>query len=220
MPNSSIDIFNDQINNTLNIIHWENKICYFLKHLNIDLLKYEEHRLTSEFLDLINKYNVYPLTSKPRYDSHSTHSSSWVTVGILVRSCLGWWNSSGTVECAAVWEEKSFNFSSEFFAFNLCNSSNFDRVLLWFSTYPFDWGQYGIPSVCSIPLSHMNLVNNWDVKSGTLSDCIPIGSPCVQNIFSINCISLDAVVFLTTATSLRWNSSLSRLTGDYHFRYT
>ena len=88
MPNSSIDIFNDRINNTLNIIQRENKFCYFLKHLNIDLFKYEEHRLTSEFLDLINEYNVYPLTSKPRYDSHSTHSSSWVTVGILVRSCL------------------------------------------------------------------------------------------------------------------------------------
>ena len=65
MPNSSIDIFIDWINDILNIIHRESKICYFLGDLNIDLLKYEEHRLTSEFLDLIYSYNVFPLISKP-----------------------------------------------------------------------------------------------------------------------------------------------------------
>ena len=64
MPNSSIDIFNDRLNDTLNIIHRERKICSFLGDLNIDLLKYEEHRPTSEFLDLIYSYNVFPLISK------------------------------------------------------------------------------------------------------------------------------------------------------------
>ena len=65
MPNSSIDIFNDRLNDILNIIYRERKICYFLGDLNIDLLKYEEHRPTSEFLDLIYSYNVFPLISKP-----------------------------------------------------------------------------------------------------------------------------------------------------------
>ena len=65
MPNSSIDIFNDRLNDILNIIHRERKICNFLGDLNIDLLKYQEHRPTSEFLDLIYSYNVFPLISTP-----------------------------------------------------------------------------------------------------------------------------------------------------------
>ena len=64
MPNSSIDIFNDRLNDILNIIHRERKICYFLGDLNIDLLKYEEHRPASQFLDLIYSYDVFPLISK------------------------------------------------------------------------------------------------------------------------------------------------------------
>ena len=65
MPNSSIYIFNDRLNDILYIIHRERKICYFLGDLNIDLLKYEEHRPTSEFLDLIYSYNGFHLISKP-----------------------------------------------------------------------------------------------------------------------------------------------------------
>ena len=65
MPNSWIDIFNDRLNDILNIIHRKRKVCYFLGNLNIDLLKYEEHRPTSEFLDLIYSYNVLLLISKP-----------------------------------------------------------------------------------------------------------------------------------------------------------
>ena len=36
-----------------------------LGDLNIDLLKYEEHRLTSSFLDMLYSNNVFPLTTKP-----------------------------------------------------------------------------------------------------------------------------------------------------------
>ena len=39
MPNTSLDIFNDRIGNIMNIMTRENKLCYFLGDLNIDLLK-------------------------------------------------------------------------------------------------------------------------------------------------------------------------------------
>ena len=65
MPDSSVEIFNDRMNDWLNIIQREKKICYFLGDLNLDLLRNEEHRPTSAFLDILYSYNVYPLISKP-----------------------------------------------------------------------------------------------------------------------------------------------------------
>ena len=65
MPDSSVEIFNDRMNDWLNIIQRENKICYFLGDLNLDLLRHEEHRLLSAFLDILYSHNVYPLISKP-----------------------------------------------------------------------------------------------------------------------------------------------------------
>ena len=64
MPDSSVEIFNDRMNDWLNIIQGEKKICYFLGDLNLDLLRNEEHRPTSAFLDILYSYNVYPLISK------------------------------------------------------------------------------------------------------------------------------------------------------------
>ena len=65
MPVSLVETFNDRKNDRLNIIQRERKICYFLGDLNLDLLKHEEHRPTSAFLDILYSYNVYPLISKP-----------------------------------------------------------------------------------------------------------------------------------------------------------
>ena len=65
MPYSSVEIVNDRMNDWLNIIQREKKICYFLGDLNLDLLRHKEHRPTSAFLDILYSYNVYPLNSKP-----------------------------------------------------------------------------------------------------------------------------------------------------------
>ena len=65
MPDSSVDKFSDRMNDMLNIIQKECKICYILGDLNIDFLKYDEHRRTSTFLDVLYAYNVFPLISKP-----------------------------------------------------------------------------------------------------------------------------------------------------------
>ena len=64
MPDSSIDIFNDRMTDILYTVNKENKLFYMLGDLNIDLLKYEEHRLTSSFLDMLYSNNVFPLITK------------------------------------------------------------------------------------------------------------------------------------------------------------
>ena len=65
MPDSPIEVFNIRMDSILNTIRREKKICYFLGDLNICFLKSESHRLTSEFIDLIYSYGVFPLISKP-----------------------------------------------------------------------------------------------------------------------------------------------------------
>ena len=65
MPNTSLDIFNDRVASILNAITRENKLCYFLGDLNIDLLKHENHSPTSGFLDIMYSYSMFPLITKP-----------------------------------------------------------------------------------------------------------------------------------------------------------
>ena len=65
MPDSSVDMFNERLADILNSVHKENKLFYLLGDLNIDLFKHDVHRPTSEFLDTIYSYNVYPLVTKP-----------------------------------------------------------------------------------------------------------------------------------------------------------
>ena len=72
MPDYSVDIFSERMNDVLNIIQKECKICYILGDLNIDFLKYDEHRPTSTFLDVLYAYNVFPLISKPTRVTKST----------------------------------------------------------------------------------------------------------------------------------------------------
>ena len=65
MPNTSLDIFNDRVASILNTITRENKLCYFLGDLNIDLLKHENHSPTFDFLDIMYSYSMFLLITKP-----------------------------------------------------------------------------------------------------------------------------------------------------------
>ena len=72
MPDSSIDIFNDRMTDILNKVNKDNKLLYMLGDLNIDLLKCEEHRLTSSFVDILYSNNVFPLITKPTRVTQTT----------------------------------------------------------------------------------------------------------------------------------------------------
>ena len=65
MPDSSVDVFNERMCDILNVVTKEKKICYLVGDLNIDLLKHEEHRPTSDFVDILYANNMFPLIVKP-----------------------------------------------------------------------------------------------------------------------------------------------------------
>ena len=72
MPDSSVVVFNERINDIMNTIQRENKTCYLLGDLNIDFLKCDGHKPTSDFLDTIYSHKLFPLITKPtRVTNHS-----------------------------------------------------------------------------------------------------------------------------------------------------
>ena len=73
MPDSSVNVFNERINDTLNVIQKENKLIYVMGDLNIDLLKSDVHKSTSSLLDVLYSYNVFPVITKPTWVTESTY---------------------------------------------------------------------------------------------------------------------------------------------------
>ena len=82
MPDSSVDVFNERMCDILNVVTKEKKICYLVGDLNIDLLKHEEHRPTSDFIDILYANNMFPYhIMTNNFDVYSRHKQ-----GILMSS--------------------------------------------------------------------------------------------------------------------------------------
>ena len=60
-----MDIFNEKISEMLETIRKEEKFCYLLGDRNINILNYESHRLTGDFVDLLSSYSFLPLITRP-----------------------------------------------------------------------------------------------------------------------------------------------------------
>ena len=65
-PNTNMSDFNELFGDLLmNKIKSENKDLYIMGDFNINLLKSDEHRLTSEFLEILFSHTMFPLIVKP-----------------------------------------------------------------------------------------------------------------------------------------------------------
>ena len=79
----SIDNFNFDKQTILQSLSKENKDCYILGDYNIDLLKDEIHRPTSDFLDLIYSNKITPTILKP---TRITETTATIIDNILTNS--------------------------------------------------------------------------------------------------------------------------------------
>ena len=71
-PNSDLDAFNSSISLLLSELMQENKHCYIMGDYNINLLNYENHQLTAEFVDQLHSNSFVSLINKPtRVKKHS-----------------------------------------------------------------------------------------------------------------------------------------------------
>jgi hypothetical protein len=64
-PNGNLDVFQNYLNSILDKIHRQNKQCLILGDFNLDLLKYETHTGTDEFINNLGTYFFQPHILQP-----------------------------------------------------------------------------------------------------------------------------------------------------------
>ena len=71
-PNQNTALFLDKLNDILSYISKDNKQCYVMGDFNLDLLQYNHHTPTQEFIDALFSFAFFPLISNPtRLTSYS-----------------------------------------------------------------------------------------------------------------------------------------------------
>ena len=71
-PNSSVDTFTFLLNDILEKLKIQNKHCWIMGDYNIDLMKNNTHKPTTDFIDMMFTNTLIPLINKPtRITSHS-----------------------------------------------------------------------------------------------------------------------------------------------------
>lgn len=71
-PDSNIDHFLTELDSTLSIINKEGKKIWLTGDFNLNLINYNQHSSTNDFISLLFSYSHYPLISKPtRITNHS-----------------------------------------------------------------------------------------------------------------------------------------------------
>ena len=71
-PKMDVTEFNNILNNLLKKINQEQKTVFLLGDFNIDLMHYNEHKPTNEFLDSLASNSYLPYTIQP--SQHTSHS--------------------------------------------------------------------------------------------------------------------------------------------------
>ena len=64
-PNTNLEDFNNLLNDILESVQRENKSIYLLGDYNIDLLNSNHHNNSSQFIDIMYSYSLFPLINKP-----------------------------------------------------------------------------------------------------------------------------------------------------------
>ena len=71
-PNQNTALFLEKLNDILSHISKDNKQCYVMGDFNLDLLQYNHHTPTQEFIDTLFSFAFIPLISNPtRLTSYS-----------------------------------------------------------------------------------------------------------------------------------------------------
>ena len=71
-PNTDSKVFVEVLNNVLDVVKKEDKLCYMMGDYNINILNYDVHPQTAEFVDLLYSYCFFPLINRPTRVTQST----------------------------------------------------------------------------------------------------------------------------------------------------
>ena len=72
-PNGNLTNFMAYLNATIEKFHWENMYCVIMGDFNLDVLKFETHPITNDFLDTLGSCFFQPQILQPtRITDHSS----------------------------------------------------------------------------------------------------------------------------------------------------
>ena len=75
LPGKSVVIFSEQLISMLQHMSGENKTLYLIGAFNINLLNFENHHPTNDFLETPYSYSLTPLITKPTRITEDTRST-------------------------------------------------------------------------------------------------------------------------------------------------
>ena len=89
-PNADAQLSVFKLDELLNKLSKENKTSYLMGDFNIDILKYQQHNFTSDFLDTMFSHIFLPLINRPtRIASHTaTIIDNIFTNGPIIHICI------------------------------------------------------------------------------------------------------------------------------------
>ena len=64
-PNTDTSVFNEKIKRIMDVIKKENELCCMVGDYNINILNYDLHSPTGEFVDAMSSYAFVPLINRP-----------------------------------------------------------------------------------------------------------------------------------------------------------
>ena len=64
-PNTDTRIFNERLNAVLNCVNNERKLCYLMGDYNVNILNYDYHSATAEFVDMLYSHAFLLLINRP-----------------------------------------------------------------------------------------------------------------------------------------------------------
>ena len=83
-PNTDITCFNESLNVILDKLIRENNLCFLMGDYNINLLNYDKHGPTSDFVELMYSYSFSSLINRP---TRITEISATLIDNIFVNCC-------------------------------------------------------------------------------------------------------------------------------------
>ena len=119
-PNMDVLDFNSLVNQLLDIISKEQKQIFVLGDFNINLLNYNEHQPTNEFLDSLASNSIIPYILQPtRITSHSK-----TLIDNIFSNVLSFEAISGNITATISDHLTQFLFAPNVLSNPLCNKSN------------------------------------------------------------------------------------------------
>ena len=115
-PEQNVKLFIDAYNELLDKISLANKWVYIMGDFNLDLMKYQRHAMTGEFLEAMYSRMLYPLIACPtRITAHSA-----TLIDNIFTNCLGSQHVNGLIF-------QDISDHLPIFAINLENLGNIDK---------------------------------------------------------------------------------------------